>query len=52
MTHIELLPARGPARLGHQVEHDPRSLAYSQGVLPKAALKAATLQSIRTGKGG
>lgn len=39
MTHIELLPATD-ASLGRHVEHDPRSLAYAHGVLPKAAIRA------------
>lgn len=40
MTHFELLPAQEAARLGRHVEHDPRSLAYAHGVLPKAAIRA------------
>jgi hypothetical protein len=39
MTHLELLPA-ADASLGRHVEHDPRSLAYAHGVLPKAAIRA------------
>lgn len=30
----------GPYRLGRHVEHDPRSLAYAHGVLPKSAIKS------------
>jgi hypothetical protein len=30
----------GDPRLGRRVEHDPRSLAYAHGVLPKAAIKS------------
>jgi len=29
-----------PRRLGRHVEHDPRSLAYAHGVLPKTAIKS------------
>ena len=29
-----------PFRLGRHVEHDPRSLAYAHGVLPKSAIKS------------
>ncbi|MFE2850549.1 C1 family peptidase [Streptomyces lavendulae] len=39
MTHIGLLPSSGPRTLGRHVEHDPRSLAYAHGVLPKSAIK-------------
>lgn len=39
MTHIELLPPSGSSFLGRHVEHDPRSLAYAHGVLPKSAIK-------------
>jgi hypothetical protein len=38
---IEHLPERGgPHRLGRHVEHDPRSLAFAHGVLPKSAIKS------------
>lgn len=40
MTIHHLIPEqRGPFRLGRHVEHDPRSLAYAHGVLPKSAIK-------------
>ncbi|KIF00849.1 hypothetical protein PL81_38700 [Streptomyces sp. RSD-27] len=42
MTHLELLPAPGPARLGRHIQHDPRSLAYAHGVLPKSAIKSVS----------
>jgi hypothetical protein len=35
----EYADARG-GRLGRHVEHDPRSLAYAHGVLPKSAIKS------------
>jgi hypothetical protein len=31
-----------PVRLGRHVEHDPRSLAYAHGVLPKSAIKSVS----------
>ncbi|MFI5831096.1 C1 family peptidase [Streptomyces sp. NPDC051578] len=37
MTHIELLPAQA-SQLGRHIEHDPRSLGFAHGVLPKAAI--------------
>lgn len=39
MTHVELLPSRGPYPLGRHIEHDPRSLAYAHAVFPKTAIK-------------
>lgn len=39
MTHVALLPSRGPYPLGRNVEHDPRSLSYAHGVLPKPTIK-------------
>lgn len=39
MPHVELLPSGGGVPLGRHVEHDPRSLAYAAGVLPKAAIQ-------------
>lgn len=39
MTHVELLPHGGPYPLGRNIEHDPRSLAFAHGVLPKSAIK-------------
>ncbi|MEU1445519.1 C1 family peptidase [Streptomyces mirabilis] len=39
-TTIRHIPEQpGPFRLGRHVEHDPRSLAYAHGVLPKSAIK-------------
>jgi hypothetical protein len=40
--NISLLPENRdrPYRLGRHVEHDPRSLAYAHGVLPKNAIKS------------
>lgn len=39
--NVQHLPeAVGPFRLGRHVEHDPRSLAYAHGVLPKSAIKS------------
>jgi len=34
------MAARPPRTLGRHVEHDPRSLAYAHGVLPKTAIKS------------
>jgi hypothetical protein len=40
MTIQQLAEGNGPLRLGRHVEHDPRSLAYAHGVLPKSAVKS------------
>jgi hypothetical protein len=42
MSTIQHLPEQHdrPQRLGRHVEHDPRSLAYAHGVLPKSAIKS------------
>ncbi|MFG2372545.1 C1 family peptidase [Streptomyces sp. NPDC048504] len=40
MTIQHLPEAGGPFRLGRHVEHDPRSLAFAHGVLPKSAIKS------------
>lgn len=38
---VQHLPETGgPFRLGRHVEHDPRSLQYAHGVLPKSAIKS------------
>lgn len=38
--NISLLPQRsGPRPLGRHIEHDPRSLAYAHGVLPRSAIR-------------
>jgi hypothetical protein len=37
----ETAPVRG-RRLGRHIEHDPRSLAYAHGVLPKSAIKSVS----------
>src|SRR5690242_13094060 len=39
MTIHHITEQRGPFRLGRHVEHDPRSLDYAHGVLPKTAIK-------------
>jgi hypothetical protein len=41
--HVELLPCgQGPFPGGRHVEHDPRSLAYAHGVLPKSAIRSVS----------
>lgn len=32
----------GPHRLGRHIEHDPRSLAYAHGVLPKSSIRSVS----------
>lgn len=41
--HVELLPETGAGpRLGRHVEHDPRSLAFAHGVLPRSAVRSVS----------
>lgn len=40
MTIQQLAEGNGPFRLGRHVEHDPRSLRFAHGVLPKSAIKS------------
>ncbi|MBM9510000.1 hypothetical protein [Actinacidiphila acididurans] len=43
--HVQLLNETSPLsgrRLGRHIEHDPRSLAYAHGVLPKSAIKSVS----------